>query len=186
VEDWEKHKGTKIDVLVTTLLWKLSSADHKEPPQNLDKSVDLDSMKADIRPSTEWLHEKSLVYHAFASQTALFKSAFEIHGVKTWALNGEMSGKERADCLKEFKNHQGPAVLLITQVGCAGLNIAFARWVFLADQFWSKQQKTQTVGRVLRNGQEGEVIVYEFTCLDTSDQLMGAGADVKGDLLSQF
>ena len=54
-----------------------------------------------------------------------------MHGVKTWALNGEISAKEREVILEEFKEYEGAAVLLVTQVGCTGINMAFVRFIFL-------------------------------------------------------
>ncbi|PBK58241.1 P-loop containing nucleoside triphosphate hydrolase protein [Armillaria solidipes] len=186
LEEWNTHKGTKLDTVLSTVLWKFSNVEHKEPPLMADGSIDLAAVKGGILPQCDWIKEKAIVFHSFASQTALFQSALKVHGVKTWALNGEISAKEREAILDEFRKYEGTAVLLVTQVGCTGINMAFVRFVFLVDVSWSKQQDEQTIGRVNRPGQTGTVIVYRFLCLDTSDQLMGAGAGVKSDLLREF
>ncbi|KAK0184084.1 hypothetical protein F5146DRAFT_1145717, partial [Armillaria mellea] len=186
LNDWNTDKGTKLDTVISTILWKFSNVEHKEPPLMADGSIDLGAVKEGILPTENWMEEKAIVFHSFASETTLFKSALKVHGVQTWALNGEISAKDREVILDEFKTYEGAAVLLVTHVGCTGINMAFVRFIFLVDVSWSKQQDEQTIGRADRPGQTGKVIVYRFLCLGTSDLLMGAGAGVKSDLLREF
>ena len=79
---WNTDKGTKLDTVISTILWKFSNVEHEEPPLMADGSIDLGAVKEGILPPENWIKEKAIVFHSFASQTTLFKSVSRLFSIK--------------------------------------------------------------------------------------------------------
>ncbi|KAI0348718.1 hypothetical protein OH77DRAFT_1416039, partial [Trametes cingulata] len=127
--------------------------------------------------------DKILVYLSFPSCNWIVKKAA---GIKHMEINGSLSLQRRAAVLKEFRLSQDTFVLLLSNVGTVGLNIAFANIVIVVDNLWSAQENEQLIGRVWRHPQKKRVIVYYLIAENTSDVFLNTISRDKGMMQNAF
>jgi len=119
------------------------------------------------------------------------------------AIDGAKSYDVRATIVAAFKESTTCKVLIISSVGSAGLNLAFCNCViylvclfpinftnmltrFGQDQTWSSQDERQIDGRVWRQPQAKEVLIYHILADQTSDIMLSGMASTKRDMLEAF
>lgn len=72
--------------------------------------------------------------------------------------------KKRGKVIEDFKNTDNGVLVLTYQLGAEGLNLQCSYTVFLMDFWWNAAKTQQAVARILRFGQESDVVnVYYFT-----------------------
>lgn len=102
-------------------------------------------------------------------------------------VSGDVDDKQRQINLQKFKDPtQNHRLLILSQVGNAGLNLHEARFMIFADSVWSSQQEEQIIGRIYRQPNKQAVYVYFPRVEGTSDTILSAMADVKEKLLRKF
>ncbi|KAJ7719552.1 hypothetical protein DFH07DRAFT_784611 [Mycena maculata] len=96
------------------------------------------------------------------------------------------SATSRAKDLDKFRCSAEIRVLVISNVGASGLNIAFCSSLILYDAGWSKMHSDQIIGRINRRGQKQQTAVYQLAADLTIDMIMLANGRNKGSTLKYF
>ncbi|KAL7281844.1 hypothetical protein ACG7TL_005167 [Trametes sanguinea] len=130
--------------------------------------------------------DKIVVYLAFPSSNWLVRKALEHAGIKFLEINSEKTPKQRADTLNSFRLSSEVQVVLMSNVGTVGLNIAFANIVVIVDNLWSAQEMEQLIGRVWRHPQSKQVLIYSLIAVGTSDVFLNTISRDKGTMQSGF
>ncbi|KIK74535.1 hypothetical protein PAXRUDRAFT_175455, partial [Paxillus rubicundulus Ve08.2h10] len=113
---------------------------------------------------------------------------FDLYGISATQLNGSMSPKKRVDALKLFRTStrtNGPRVLILSNVGLVGLNLACAN-VMVIHTTWSALDDEQLRGRIFRYPQRKQVHVYRLIAVGTPDVFLNNISFDKGQLHSAF
>jgi superfamily II DNA or RNA helicase len=82
-------------------------------------------------------------------------------------ITGSTLSKLRSHTLEAFRLGLNRTLVMTTQVGSLGLNLANATRVIILDPMWNPVHDSQAVRRAYRLGQLGEVFVYRFLCQGT-------------------
>ncbi|KAH9846337.1 P-loop containing nucleoside triphosphate hydrolase protein, partial [Lenzites betulinus] len=122
--------------------------------------------------------DKILVYLAFPSSNWIVRKALKENNIGLEEINSGLTVGQRAATLERFRKGT-KQVLLLSNVGTVGLNIAFASVVCI-DNLWSAQEKEQLLGRVWRHPQEKRVAEIDFLASGTSDIFIESISDDKG------
>ena len=129
-----------------------------------------------------------------------------LYGVPSLAINGKVTFEQRHKKVKEFHEDDKARVLIFSNVGAAGLNLAIADVViffvsdgyhcdltslsyknkFMQDQPWSAQDERQIIGRAHRQPQKKTVKVIYLLANDSADLLMNDVARGKRNMLDAF
>lgn len=105
--------------------------------------------------------EKVLIFTTF--RTCLQVVASFVKG-PVFTLTSNMSSAKRQSTLELFKASSNGRLLLTYDIGSEGLNLQEANNVLLLDFFWNCGKTKQAIGRVLRYGQQANVVnIYHFT-----------------------
>ena len=103
----------------------------------------------------------------------MVEQALQRHRFRFARLDGSMSQIERARALSSMKSDEDTTVFLVSlRSGGLGLNLTFARMVFLLDPWWNPGVEEQAIDRVHRIGQTGPVSVVRFIIRDSVEERM--------------
>ncbi|KAF8597007.1 hypothetical protein BDV93DRAFT_513682 [Ceratobasidium sp. AG-I] len=154
---------------------------------NRDGTRDLDKEAASQCPPA-LRDRKILIFIVYDLHREIMKqaSALKLKGRKCLEYDGKMSPAARAQAIKTFEEDPDIKVMLISNVGTTGLNLAVASVVIFMSGLWSSMETKQMIGRVWRHGQLEQVIVYHILCPGTVDELLCGYANSKGVLHSWF
>ena len=87
------------------------------------------------------------------------------------AYHGGVPSHRRDEVIRRFKEEAHRPLLLISYgAGGVGLNLQFARYVFLFDRWWNPAVEDQAINRVHRIGAAGPVTVTRFLALATIEE----------------
>lgn len=87
---------------------------------------------------------------------------------KKFMYHGGIDKTERAEAIRAFKEHEGPAILMMSlQTGAVGLNLQEASTVILFDRWWNPAVEQQAIARAHRLGRKGTVHAIKFLVRDT-------------------
>jgi SNF2 family DNA or RNA helicase len=129
-------------------------------PATKASSAKMDSLLELLEPLMEE-GEKVLVFSQFVEMLSLLKPAMDKAGWKTFYLSG--STENRGELVRNFQNHEGSAVFLISlKAGGFGLNLTAASYVVLFDPWWNPAVENQAIDRTHRIGQVNTVIAYRL------------------------
>ena len=223
LEEYKEDPSMKLNALVRICKYHLAGDD--APPlkvdpeakdaliENIDppKSTSSDSNPAPTAPVTAPTPDKIVVYAAFPSQNMYIQRVLELYGIKSLLFSGIQSVTERAASLEKFKRskRKGPRVLIVSNVGLYGLNVACANIMvvvvshsavcdspagteplftyFVAqDTLWSAQEDRQLIGHVWRFPQQKQVHVYRIVAEGTSDVFLNNISFSKGAMHDAF
>jgi SNF2 family DNA or RNA helicase len=112
-------------------------------------------------------NEKVLVFTQFiATQDYVKEKLAKKYSVVTF--KGSMSKEEKDENAESFKRHA--QVMISTEAGGEGRNFQFCHIIFNFDLPWNPMKVEQRIGRIDRIGQKKNVMVYNFTTIDTIEQ----------------
>lgn len=78
-------------------------------------------------------------------------------------ISGKVSKKKRTEIVNEFQTDDEVKILLLTYfTGGEGLNLTKANVVFYLDYWWTWASFIQSINRIIRFGQEKDIIIYRF------------------------
>lgn len=87
------------------------------------------------------------------------------------AYHGGVPARRRDDVLREFQESPARRLLLMSYgAGSVGLNLQFARYVFLFDRWWNPAVEDQAINRVHRIGATGPVTITRFLAVATIEE----------------
>ncbi|KAJ7809923.1 hypothetical protein B0H13DRAFT_2384906 [Mycena leptocephala] len=88
--------------------------------------------------------------------------------------------------LDRFRTDPEIHMLVMSNVGAAGLNIAFCTVLIIFDAGWSKVHGDQVAGRINRRGQKRRSFVYQMAADGSIDMALLANGRNKGAMLKSF
>ncbi|KAJ3001286.1 hypothetical protein NUW54_g6525 [Trametes sanguinea] len=179
---YSDYPSTKIDALLELISYHKGKS--CQPPATINDGQVIHSGES-IDDWSNWPAvpdapiDKIIVYLAFPSQNWIIRKALLENGFAFEEIHGRATPSQRVASLKAFQTGS-KQVLLMSNVGTVGLNIAFANIVVVMDNLWSAQETEQLMGRVWRHPQEKKVIEYHIVAEGTSDIFIGGISFDKG------
>jgi hypothetical protein len=181
IDDLDKNRFTIFRSL--TLLRQLSL-----DPALVDPSyAGVRSSKADA--FLEQLEEvvsgghRALVFSQFTGFLTTIRDRLDAEGISYCYLDGRT--RDRARCIKEFKNGDAPVFLISLKAGGFGLNLTEADYCFVLDPWWNPAAEAQAVDRAHRIGQDKTVMVYRLVATGTIEEKVMALKARKSDLFAR-
>ena len=99
-------------------------------------------------------------------------------------LEGDMDIKDRVETVSFFKGNESCSALLASaRVGGEGLTLTEANHVIFFNEWWNPTANWQARDRVVRLGQEKEVLVHKLRCSGTIEERLDEILAFKGDLI---
>ncbi|KAJ7788688.1 P-loop containing nucleoside triphosphate hydrolase protein [Mycena olivaceomarginata] len=133
------------------------------------------------------LDKKVLLHTEFSFLHNLIVSALKHIGITAIAISGASgTPASRSSDLDRFRTDPEIHVLVMSNVGAAGLNIAFCTVLIIFDAGWSKVHGEQVAGRINRRGQKRQSFVYQMAADGSIDMALLANGRNKGAMLKSF
>ncbi|KIK74664.1 hypothetical protein PAXRUDRAFT_37029 [Paxillus rubicundulus Ve08.2h10] len=184
-----EEKTVKLDSLAQVVLRHLSK-DGEQPLTMKDDGHTLLTNPCYIKDMEGYPEcDRIVVYSAFPSSNQAILDIFDLYGISATQFNGSMSPKKRVDALKLFRmstRTNEPRVLILSNVGLVGLNLACANVMVIVDTTWSALNDEQLQGRIFRYPQRKQVHVYCLIAVGTPDMFLNNISFDKGQLHSAF
>ena len=115
-------------------------------------------------------NEKFVVFAYFRGTLRYLKRRLEIEGISTCLIMGDM-GDAKWDVVHQFRQPDGPSVLLSSEVGSEGIDLQHCRFIVNYDLPWNPMRVEQRIGRLDRLGQKAERIsIVNFSLMDTIEE----------------
>ena len=130
---------------------------------------------------------KVLVFSSFVKHLDLYKEEFQSRNIPFTYLTGSMSQNERIEAVSKFQEDRNCSIFLISlKAGGVGLNLTAADYVFILDPWWNPAAEMQALNRAHRIGQEKNVFVYRFICIDSIEEKILGLQQKKNELAKTF
>lgn len=108
---------------------------------------------------------KYLIFTTFLATQDYISNWFEEDGLNVVKYSGTMNAIEKDVAISKFK--RDTQIMVSTEAGSEGKNFQFCNAVINYDLPWNPMRVEQRVGRVHRIGQEHDVIIHNFSLIDT-------------------
>ncbi|KAN0128350.1 P-loop containing nucleoside triphosphate hydrolase protein [Lactarius tabidus] len=165
-DEYSDHPSCKIESLVEIINHHLSmdGAPGMRPSRQRTLEEFMTSHKSQSLEKNQSIPDKIIVYSFFTSSFELIDMVLKRRGIQALSIHGNVGLRDRRKTLEAFKQsgRDGPRVLLISNVGSVGLNIAFANILIIVDVLWSALSDQQLIGRVWRPPQSKRVHIYRL------------------------
>ncbi|QQE67683.1 hypothetical protein GFS31_43960 (plasmid) [Leptolyngbya sp. BL0902] len=114
--------------------------------------------------------EKFVIFAYFRGTLQYLQRRLESDGITTSLIMGDM-GDAKWDIVNHFRQDNGPAVLLSSEVGSEGIDLQHCRFLVNYDLPWNPMKVEQRIGRLDRLGQKAERIsIVNFSLEDTVEE----------------
>jgi len=114
--------------------------------------------------------EKFVIFAYFRGTLQYLQRRLEADGITTSLIMGDM-GDAKWDIVKDFRQDNGPSVLLSSEVGSEGIDLQHCRFLVNYDLPWNPMKVEQRIGRLDRLGQKAERIsIVNFSLEDTVEE----------------
>lgn len=163
----ESGKTAHLGMALVKLLRLKQATDHPKLVESDVESSKLEAMKELLRPVFE-SGEKAIVFTQFAEMAEILIRS--IPAVKVWCIQGSVASEARQEYVREFTEHAGAGVMVMTEAGAYGLNLQAASCVIHYDLPWSVAKLVQREDRAHRIGQTKPVTVYSLIAKNTVDE----------------
>lgn len=111
--------------------------------------------------------EKFVVFAFFRGTLQYLNKRLQREGVYAALIMGGM-GNQTEDILNQFRQPNGPSVLLSSEVGSEGIDLQFCRFVVNYDLPWNPMRVEQRIGRLDRLNQKADRIsIINLVLVDT-------------------
>mgnify|MGYP001161007936 FL=1 len=143
-------------------------------------SVKLSRLK-DIAEELESKGEKMLVFSQYVKTLETINES--LNGDNIFLFHGGLDKNQKDNILKNFKETNGHAVLLISlHAGSVGLNLQEASTVVLFDRWWNPAVENQAIARAHRMGRTEPVHAIKFITSNTIEEKIDELLQDKSDL----
>ncbi|KAG8689772.1 hypothetical protein FRC11_000687 [Ceratobasidium sp. 423] len=184
IEAYLEMESPKLRRCIRIIKHHVGVANTNAPPLEWNKAgeevttaIELGTTEA---PGHRFRRRKVVIYCHMRASWAFVGQALSLNGINNARINGTQAATERDKAVQEFQSEGTPDVILISDVAAAGLNLQRGSIVIFVDHPWSESEKRQIIGRVLRHGQDRQVLVYDLMVPDTSDEFLQGFAGGKG------
>lgn len=130
--------------------------------------------------------EKTIIFSQWTLLLDLLEVAMwhEQFPDKPVRYDGSMTGDERSNAAKDFRDRSECNVMLVSlRAGNAGLNLTAASRVIIMDPFWNPYIEMQAIDRTYRIGQQKEVEVYRILTQETVEDRIVALQNKKKEIV---
>lgn len=115
-------------------------------------------------------HEKFVIFAYFRETLKYLQRRLSAEGISTCLIMGDMGGT-KWDVVNQFRQTDGPSVLLSSEVGSEGIDLQHCRFLVNYDLPWNPMRVEQRIGRLDRLGQKAERIsIVNFSLMDTIEE----------------
>ena len=182
-------KQERINIL-TALLKLRQVCIHPGLIENLDlknmKSNKFELIKEKITELTQKGH-KVVIFSQFTKMLDILSEWTASQHIKTYRIDGTISGKKRQDTVKEFQENTNASIFAISlKAGGVGINLTSADYVIHMDPWWNPAIESQATDRVHRMGQKNKVIVYKLYTENTIEEKILELQQEKQSLISEI
>ncbi|KAI6008888.1 hypothetical protein F5J12DRAFT_719288, partial [Pisolithus orientalis] len=185
---WQE-KTIKLDTLAQVIHNHLDSNGHvplmmTEDGQTLTLAPDC------LQDMTDYGEDdRVIMYSAFPLSNQALINILDLYGITATKLNGMMLLKKHQVVLDDFHtltHMKGHCILIISNVGMVGLNMACANVMVIVDTTWSVVDDEQLQGRIFHYPQQKQVHIYQLIVLSTPIVFLNNISFDKGQLHSTF
>ena len=132
------------------------------------ESAKLERLLADMEEVAE-SGRKAIVFSQWVE--TLYKLKESLHRFGIAEYHGKIPQNKRDDMIRRFKEDKDIHVILMSYgAGSVGLNLQFARYVFLFDRWWNPAVEDQAINRAHRIGASGPITVTRFISTNTVEE----------------
>lgn len=157
--------GAKTSLEATISLRHINLADLKAKDS---KYLELQNfLKGELKKNP---NEKFVIFAYFRGTLQYLKRRLAAEGISTGLIMGDM-GEVKWDVVNQFRQMDGPSVLLSSEVGSEGIDLQHCRFLVNYDLPWNPMRVEQRIGRLDRLGQQAERIsIINFSLMDTIEE----------------
>jgi SNF2 family DNA or RNA helicase len=132
------------------------------------ESAKLERLRAELE-EVQASGQKAIIFSQWVESLDRLAEALSRFGAIPY--HGGLSTTARDRAIGRFRDSRKHSVLLLSYgAGAVGLNLQFARYVFLFDRWWNPAVEDQAINRAHRIGAKGAVTVTRFLCADTIEE----------------
>ena len=154
-----------VDAELSLLERAIKALDQVESDSKADVLVEQLSMLFDDSPS-----EKVLIFTQFRETQRHLEEILSKIGWGVNVFHGQMKPMEKDRSVQDFRNGDGPQVLICTEAGGEGRNFQFCHLLVNYDLPWNPMKVEQRIGRVDRIGQDQTVSIFNLWVKDTVEE----------------
>ncbi len=111
--------------------------------------------------------QKFVIFAYFRGTLKYLERRLNAEGISTGLIMGDM-GDRKWDIVQHFRQEDGPAVLLSSEVGSEGIDLQHCRFLVNYDLPWNPMRVEQRIGRLDRLNQKADRIsIVNFSLKDT-------------------
>ncbi|KAF8749382.1 SWIM zinc finger domain protein [Rhizoctonia solani] len=129
---------------------------------------------------------KFLIYVEFQQHQALIAKMLTLKEKDYVTYNGSMATTKCQHSVEKFANDPSCQIMIISNVGSAGLNLVEASVVIIVSSVWSGLELDQIMGCIDCPGQLQDVAVYNIMAPEGIDLALNVYADSKAQLSNHF
>ncbi|GAB1526304.1 hypothetical protein RhiTH_009471 [Rhizoctonia solani] len=183
VENLPQKMSTRMQCVMGLIEWFWIG---NPKPVALLEDGTLDKARLVQEPLPSKKPRKFLIYVEFQQHQALIAKMLTLKEKDYVTYNGSMATTKRQRSVEKFANDPSCRIMIISNVGSAGLNLVEASVVIIVSSVWSGLELDQIMGRVDRPGQLRDVAVYNIMAPEGIDLALNVYADSKAQLSNHF
>ena len=115
-------------------------------------------------------NEKVLVFTQFRETLRFLEETLTAKGWGVNVFHGQMSAVDKDNAVEDFRNADGPRILISTEAGGEGRNFQFCHVLVNYDLPWNPMRVEQRIGRVDRIGQDHAVSICNLWVKGTVEE----------------
>ncbi|KAF8747166.1 aortic smooth muscle cell differentiation, partial [Rhizoctonia solani] len=183
VENLPQKMSTRMQCVMGLIEWFWIG---NPKPVALLEDGTLDKARLVQEPLPSKKPRKFLIYVEFQQHQALIAKMLTLKEKDYVTYNGSMATTKRQRSVEKFANDPSCQIMIISNVGSAGLNLVEASVVIIVSSVWSGLELDQIMGRVDCPGQLRDVAVYNIMAPEGIDLALNVYADSKAQLSNHF
>ncbi|KAF8749314.1 SNF2 family N-terminal domain [Rhizoctonia solani] len=183
VENLPQKMSTRMQCVMGLIEWFWIG---NPKPVALLEDGTLDKARLVQEPLPSKKPRKFLIYVEFQQHQALIAKMLTLKEKDYVTYNGSMATTKRQRSVEKFANDPSCRIMIISNVGSAGLNLVEASVVIIVSSVWSGLELDQIMGRVDCPGQLRDVAVYNIMAPEGIDLALNVYADSKAQLSNHF
>ncbi|QRW16628.1 SNF2 family amino-terminal protein [Rhizoctonia solani] len=183
VENLPQKMSTRMQCVMGLIEWFWIG---NPKPVALLEDGTLDKARLVQEPLPSKKPRKFLIYVEFQQHQALIAKMLTLKEKDYVTYNGSMATTKRQRSVEKFANDPSCRIMIISNVGSAGLNLVEASVVIIVSSVWSGLELDQIMGCVDRPGQLRDVAVYNIMAPEGIDLALNVYADSKAQLSNHF
>ncbi|KAF8753788.1 hypothetical protein RHS01_06501 [Rhizoctonia solani] len=183
VENLPQKMSTRMQCVMGLIEWFWIG---NPKPVALLEDGTLDKARLVQEPLASKKLQKFLIYVEFQQHQVLIAKMLTLKEKDYVTYNGSMATTKCQRSVEKFANDPSCQIMIISNVGSAGLNLVEASVVIIVSSVWSGLELDQIMGCVDCPGQLQDVAVYNIMAPEGIDLALNVYADSKAQLSNHF